>query len=208
MTLPRLHVVTGDDTLARPDFPDSARALLAAHGARMALHLRGRGTSASRLFTLAENLSAAAAQTGGMVFVNDRADIALASRAHGVHLGERSIPPADARTLLPRALIGRSVHSADGIGAVARWIDFFFLGTIYPTPSHADAAGAGTGMIADAVARTATPVLGIGGITADRVPDVLAAGAHGVAVIRGVWSAADPVGAAGTYLEQIGRTGK
>jgi thiamine-phosphate diphosphorylase len=208
VTLPRLHVVTDDDTLARPDLPAIARDLLAKHGARVALHLRGRGAPARRLFALAETLVAAAARTGGTVLVNDRADVALASGAHGVHLGEHSIPPADARTLLPRALIGRSMHAAHGIAAVARWIDFFFLGTIYPTPSHPEAPAGGTTLIADAAAGTAVPVFGIGGITVERVPEVLAAGAYGVAVIRGVWGAPDPVAAAGNYLERIERAGK
>jgi thiamine-phosphate diphosphorylase len=202
--LPRLHVVTDDDVLGRPDFPDIARALLAAHGDAIALHLRGRRTAGRRLFELASTLAGESAATGGRVLVNDRADVAAASGAHGVHLGEASIPPADARTLLPRALIGRSVHTAEGIADVARWTDFLFLGTIYPTPSHPDAAGLGSDALSAAAAQTAVPVLAIGGITPGHVPDLLTAGAYGVAVIRGVWNVADPVEAAGKYLARLG----
>jgi thiamine-phosphate pyrophosphorylase len=201
--LPRLHIVTDDRVLARADFLDVTHALLAGHGASIALHLRGRATPARILFTLAEALTRQAGGNGGTVIVNDRADIALAAGAHGVHLGERSIPPADARTLLPRALLGRSVHTAEGIAGVARWTDFLFLGTIYPTPSHPDAPVLGPEPIAEAAGQATVPVLGIGGITPERAPGVIAAGGYGVAVIRGVWEDPDPCGAVGRYLEAI-----
>lgn len=203
MTLPRLHVITDDAILARGDFPDVARRLVEVHGAASALHLRGRGTAARTLFTLAETLVPVAADGGGMVLVNDRIDIALATGAHGVHLGERSIPPADARSLLPDALLGRSVHSADGTAAVARWTDFLFLGTIYPSPSHADATALGPEQIARAAGQVAVPVLGIGGITPERAAAVVAAGGYGVAVMRGFWHASDPIAAAARYIEAM-----
>src|SRR5690606_36336202 len=155
-------------------------------------------------FVLTETLVRVAESAGGRVLVNDRADVALAARAHGVHLGETSIPPADARTLLPRSLIGRSVHTAEGIARVARWTDFLFLGTLCPTPSHPDAGALCTDVMPAASAETAVPVPAIGGILPEHVPDLLAAGAYAVAVIRGVWRSADPVRAAGNYLSALG----
>jgi thiamine-phosphate diphosphorylase len=204
VSLARLHVVTDDDILARPDFTDVVRQLFQAHGHAVAVHVRGPGTPARRLLAAAQSLVEAAAASGGTVLVNDRIDVASAAGAHGVHLRETSIPPADARTLVGRRLLGRSIHEVDGVAAVARWTDFLFLGTIYPTASHRGVQAAGVGAITALAAATDVPVLAIGGILVERVTEVVAAGAHGVAVIRGVWGAADPVESAAAYLRVLG----
>jgi thiamine-phosphate diphosphorylase len=203
VSLPRLHVVTDDAILGRPDFLDTASALLRTYGAAIALHVRGDGVSARRLLASAAALVDVAAEAGGTVLVNDRIDVARAAGAHGAHLRERSIPPADARRLIGAALLGRSIHDPDGAAAPARWTDFLFLGTIYPTATHPERPPLGPAALAHVATRTDTPVLAIGGVTVERLPAVVAAGAYGVAVIRGVWEAADPVGAAGKYLEGL-----
>jgi thiamine-phosphate diphosphorylase len=205
VSLPRLHVVTDDAILDRADFLDHARALLRAHGPAIALHVRARHATARRLLTAAAALVETAASVGGTVLVNDRIDIALAAGAHGVHLRERSMPPADARGLVGRRLLGRSIHDAGGVEAVARWTDFLFLGTIYPTASHSGSPALGPRAIAELAAATELPVLAIGGLDVGRVAEVLGAGAHGVAVIGGVWGGADPVERAGAYLQALER---
>ena len=130
MSLPRLHVVTDDAILDRPDFLETASALLRAHRAAVALHVRGRRVSARRLLASATALVDVAGGTGGTVLVNDRIDVARAAGAHGVHLREDSMPPADARRLVGAALLGRSIHDPEAAAAPARWIDFLVLGTI------------------------------------------------------------------------------
>jgi thiamine-phosphate diphosphorylase len=203
--LPRLHVVTDDVILARSDFLDTAGRLLATHGPAIALHVRGPRTSARRLLAAASALAAYAAEAGATLLVNDRIDVAIAAGAHGVHLGGRSISPADARPLVGDRLLGRSIHAAVGVAAVARWTDFLFLGTIYPTPSHPDVAALGTGVLGGLTDRAGVPVLAIGGITQARVGEVVGAGAYGVAVIRAVWAHGDPVENAGTMVRTIGK---
>ncbi|MGH7506897.1 MAG: thiamine phosphate synthase, partial [Longimicrobiales bacterium] len=175
MSIPRLHVVTDDVVLDSDRFDDIAGALLAAYGAAIALHLRGPTTSPRRLLSLANSLLPRARAAGALLLVNDRVDVALAAGADGVHLGLRSIPPGDARSLVGDRLIGCSVHTAGGAAAVARWTDFLFLGTIYPTPSHPREPGAGPALVAAACARTGVPVLAIGGVTPDRIAGLVEA---------------------------------
>src|SRR5699024_3226461 len=95
-----------------------------------------------------------------------------------------------------RLLIGGSVHSREeALTVVENGADFILAGTLYSTPSHPDVAPAGAARVR-ALAALGMPVIGIGGITATRVSEVVAAGAHGVAVIRAVWDAPNPTAAA------------
>jgi thiazole tautomerase (transcriptional regulator TenI) len=142
------------------------------------------------------------------LLVNDRVDVALAAGC-GAQIGRRSIPVASARSLLgDRAPLGCSVHDTGGaVAAAAGGADFLVLGTIWPTPSHPGAGGAGLGTVADVAATVAVPVIVIGGVTPQRAREALDAGGHGVAVLRGVWAASDPVAAAAVYLEAMGARG-
>jgi thiamine-phosphate diphosphorylase len=129
------------------------------------------------------------------VFVSGRPDIAAATGAHGVQLSQGDLTPADARRVLLSGWIGRSVHSLDEArAAVDEGADFLVVGSIYETPSHAGRAAAGTGMLREA-ARLGRPVIAIGGVTPERVPELKAAGAYGVAAIRALWQADDPAAA-------------
>ncbi len=209
MTLPRLHVVTHDGVLASDRFLDRARSLMAAHGARLALHLRGPTGPVGLLLSAAEALAGPAEQSGSLLVVNDRPDVALAAGVPAVQLGHRSIPVQAARSLMgEEAVIGYSAHGApEAASAAASGADFVIVGSIWPTPSHPDREGAGLDRIRGTVAATRVPVVAIGGVTPDRVGQALSAGAWGVAVIRGVWDAPDPVAAAGGYLESMGVDG-
>jgi thiamine-phosphate pyrophosphorylase len=199
MIVPRLHLVTDDRILARPSFPEQARAVVAACGGGAALQLRGHGTPPARLWELAERLEEAEADT--VVVVNDRVDVALASAAAGVHLGRRSLPPAVARSLFGRpVLVGYSAHSAAEAEALGGALDYAFLGPIHETTSH---PGAPLGAAALGAAAPGVPLVAIGGITADRIAGAIGAGAYGVAVRSAVWDAADPAAAAAALLEML-----
>ena len=205
--IPPLHVVTDDAVLARSDFAARAAAVLAAGGPRVALHLRARETSAARLYALADALRGPAGAAGARLLANDRIDLALAAGLDGVHLRERSLPAAVARGLLPAGrLIGVSVHTEETARAVAPDADYLVVGTVFATSSHPGRPGGGSALVQRAAAAAGSrPVIAIGGITPERVAEVLAAGAHGVAVLSGVWSAADPEAAVQGYLEPLGR---
>jgi len=204
--VPRLHVVTDDLVLTRSDFLPVARGLLEVGGEALAFHVRGPNTDGRRLYELVRELVALAAP-GGRVLVNDRVDVALATRAAGVHLGRRSLSVARTRGLVGSvALVGISMHDAgEAAGMMQRGADYAFVGTLYPTPSHPGHVGGGSTLLTE-VAEVAKglSLLGIGGVTPERVREVLRAGGHGVAVIRGIWGADDPMSALGEYLSVLG----
>ena len=133
-----------------------------------------------------------------LLLVNERGDVAAALPAAGVQLGEDALPVAAARRLLgPDALIGRSVHSPAGAeAAAAAGADFLVAGTMYASRSHPGEPPAGPALINQIAAGTNVPVIGIGGITAANVGQVMQAGAAGAAVITGILAAPDPERAA------------
>lgn len=199
--LPPLHAVTDAAVVAQADFTARARRAMEAGGADLALHLRAPGVAGRRIFDLAEALMEVARKTGSSLLVNDRVDVALAVDAHGVQLGRRSLDPADARRLLGAGKrIGASVHSADEAREAAAGADFLVAGPVFATPSHPEAAGAGTGLIEE-VASLGLPVVAIGGITPARVAGLRDAGAAGVAAIRGIWETRYTGAAVRRYLK-------
>ncbi len=217
-TVPWLHAIAADEVLDRRGFLEDARALLEWGGPEVALHLRAHGRPGGALFALARRLAPAAQAAGALVVVNDRLDVALAAELNAVQLGARSLPLAVARALVPAGprgvLVGYSAHAADeAVSAAEAGADWVLLGTIYPTASHPGRPGAGPGLVAvtaqalGAVGRTC-PVIAIGGITPERVPEVVAAGAYGVAVLRGIWSAPVPFRAAVAFRAALPGAGQ
>ena len=203
--LPRLHIVTDDAVLAAADFPARAEQLLAAGGARVALHVRGRHTTGARHFALAHELRAVASRHAAWLIVNDRVDVALAVGADGVQLGAASLSVKSVRALLGAGpTIGYSAHAAEeAASAVLNGADYALLGTIWETASHPGAPAAGTALLRATAGMTDAPLLGIGGVTPQRVGELHAEGAYGAAVLGGVWRAADPAIAVNEYLSAI-----
>ena len=140
------------------------------------------------------------------LIVNDRADVALAVGADGVQRTHASLSVADLRLIADkRVKVGASVHSVDdAVKAADDGADWVFFGPVYDTPSKR-AYGAPQGLAT--LARTAVavdiPVIAIGGITAERVPEVRDAGAHGVAVISAILCADDPTSATSRFLTAL-----
>lgn len=195
--IPRLHLVTDDAVLHHANFVRTATELLLVLQRRVALHIRARGVPARTIFDITNELARRAETVGGLLIVNDRVDVALTARAQGVQLGARTLPVATARALSTNLVVGFSAHSvAECEQAEREGANFLLAGTIFPTASHPEAAPAGTGLLEECVAACRIPVLAIGGVTPERVGDVMRTGAYGVAVIRAVWNAPDPVHAA------------
>jgi thiamine-phosphate diphosphorylase len=142
---------------------------------------------------LAGRAMAAARGTDARILVNDRVDVALAVGAHGVHLRGTSVGASRVRAVAPRGfVIGRSVHSADE-GAQAEsdgGLDFLIFGTVFETTSKPTAVPAGLARLAAACGAVALPVLGVGGITLQRLRGAGAAGSAGFAAINLFASAA------------------
>ena len=207
--LPPLHVVTDDEVLHDDAFLERAAAVLDAGGTGVALHVRGHRTQASTLHRIAEILRERALRASASLLVNDRVDIALAVDADGVQLGRRSLPLALARALVGSRWIGYSAHAGEeAVSAAEMGTDFVVVGTIYRTASHPARAAAGPDLLRAAAAAARVPVFGIGGITPERVPELCEAGAAGVAVLGGVWRAADAAASTRVYLAALATSGR
>ena len=164
------------------------------------VQIREKDLSAKDLAHVVEGALRIAAKhsSGGnrtRILVNDRLDVALTENADGVHLGEKSLPVADAKSLLrtmgslgrkEKFLVGASCHSKDAAQAAARCgADYIFFGPIFATPSKtAFGAPQGLGRLADVCRVVEIPVVAIGGVTQENAASCIAAGAEGIAAIR------------------------
>jgi thiamine-phosphate pyrophosphorylase len=165
--------------------------------AGMALvQLRDKACTPREMLRLARELLPACRAHGAQLLVNDRADIALAAGAQGVHLPGNGFATADARALLgPGALVGVSCHSVDEVAEGSRaGADFCVFGPVWEVPGKGRALG--PELLAAAVRASAIPVLALGGVDPRTAPLARAAGAYGVACIRSVLGANEPAAAA------------
>lgn len=190
----------------RGDLAEFADAALA--GGVDLIQLRDKGSPGEQRFgplearqelEALEVLADAARRHGALLAVNDRADIALAAGADVLHLGQDDLPLTVARGIIgARPVIGRSTHDADQVAAaVAEAVDYFCVGPCWPTPTKPGRPAPGLDLVRHA-ARLGTdkPWFAIGGIDADRLPQVLAAGARRIVVVRAITAAEDPRAAA------------
>ncbi|UGT58941.1 thiamine phosphate synthase [Nocardia asteroides] len=202
----RLYLCT-DARRERGDLASFAEAALA--GGVDIIQLRDKGSPGEARFgpleakqelgALAE-LKAAARRHGALLAVNDRADIALAAGADVLHLGQDDLPPWYARKILgPDVVLGRSTHDRDQarLAALDEHIDYFCTGPLWATPTKPGREAAGLELVREtAAAAPVRPWFAIGGIDAERLPEVLAAGASRVVVVRAITAADDPESAA------------
>jgi thiamine-phosphate pyrophosphorylase len=155
-------------------------------------------------------LDAALEATGVRVFVNDRLDVALATDAAGVHLGAGSIPVRAARRIAPDLTIGYSAHALDEAReAEDAGADYVSFGPVFETRSEGGRhlAPRGLDALAEVCGALRIPVFALGGVTAERVPDVIAVGAAVVAVVSAITEAPD-VEAAAREIVRVARTAK
>ena len=171
----------------------------AVEGGVNAIQLREKDLAPPDLAHLAGQLREAIGRRA-LLIVNGNADVAWGVQADGLHL------PADAPFARPAGVtfVGRSVHSVEAaVRAEREGADYVIAGPIYETSSHPGVAAAGVCLISAVVAAVSVPVVAIGGITAARVPDVLSAGAGGVAVISAILGAESPRAAASELREAL-----
>ena len=173
----------------------------ALQGGLAAVLVRRPHASAREVFDITRQLRPATRKCGCKLLVSDRADVALAADADGVHLGERSLPITAIRRHLPaEMLLGRSTHNLDeATEQEAAGASYLFLGPIYPTKTHPDGTPLGLDHLREAVLRCKIPIVAIGGIDAKNAPGVVAAGAAGIAAIRAYSSATDPAETARSF---------
>ena len=188
----RLVVVTDVD-LAKPrQVVDVVRAAVTA-GAP-AIQLRDKAANARELLEAGRIILPVVHGAGALFFINDRVDVALALGADGVHVGPNDTPASAIRRVVPQGFIigGSTDKPAQAQQLVSEGVDYIGCGTVYTTSTKPD-AGASIGVegLQSVVDSVEVPVIGIGGISADRVAEVARSGAAGVATVGAVMGAAD-----------------
>jgi thiamine-phosphate pyrophosphorylase len=196
MAPPRVHLIT--DRRLVPDLAGAARrALGGLPPGTAAVHLRERDLGGRALLAEARALLDALRPLGQLLLVNDRADVALAAGADGVHLPSAGLPPAEARRLLGAGLLlGVSCHGEEDVArALAGGADYATFGPVFDTPSKRG-YGAPVGLPAlGRAARLGLPLLALGGVEPATAAAAVDAGAFGLAAIRAWLRGPDPAAA-------------
>jgi thiamine-phosphate pyrophosphorylase len=213
VTLPRLYAVLDSETADRFGWAldDLARACLAG-GARL-LQIRAKNVPSGRLLGLCDRIVEEASAAGANVVVNDRADVAELAGAWGVHLGQDDLPPRAVRTGMgDRLAIGLSTHTPEQIArAFAEPVSYLAVGPVFATASKATGyqpVGLELVRTASVAARArGRPLVAIGGITLDRAPAVIEAGADSVAVIGDLFAGAGPEARTRDFVDRLVGTG-
>ena len=146
-------------------------------------------------------------QAGALSILNDQAELVPASGADGAHVGQEDLEAGRARALLgPDRILGVSVHTVEeALRAQAAGADYLGAGTIFPTTTKADATPVSLETLRAIVEAVDIPVVAIGGITRDNLPELKGLGLAGVAVVSAIFAQKDPEAAARELLALSGR---
>ena len=196
----RLYLCT-DARRSRDDLAEFVDAALA--GGVDIVQLRDKGETpleAKQELAALAVIAEACAKHNALLAVNDRADIAVAARADVLHLGQDDLPVPIARKIVgDEMVIGRSTHAVHEAmaAAVEPGVDYFCTGPCWPTPTKPGRPAPGLALVSrTAELGTNRPWFAIGGIDRSRLPEVLAAGASRIVVVRAITDADDPTAAA------------
>lgn len=198
----RLYLVCG----ARPRGLSLSEVLPAAiAGGVDVVQLREKDVTERELLDVASEAVAICHARGVPLIVNDSPEIAIASGADGVHVGQEDTPPQRAREIVgPELIVGLSTHAPAEIDAAsAAPVDYIGVGPIHETPTKPGRPAVGTALVEYAAVHCGVPFFAIGGIDARNLAAVLAAGASRACVLRAVAEAADPEQAARDLRERI-----
>jgi thiamine-phosphate pyrophosphorylase len=201
--LPPLYVILDREAAGGRDVRWLLDAVLDG-GCRM-VQLREKRMPLADLHALAVRLADRCRRSGALFIVNDRADLALAVGADGLHVGQDDLPAAAARRLLPTGrILGVSTHGvAQARQALADKADYIAVGSIFPTGTKAGFQLVGPDLIRTLRPEIPVPLVGIGGITLHNAEAVIAAGADAVAVISSICAAPDPEAATRRFVERL-----
>ena len=193
-----LYAITPEEP--QGDITDLVAKALAG-GARM-IQYRDKSQEQRRRLTLARALRDLCQSAGALLIVNDDPQLAVASGAHGVHLGRDDPDPTEARTLLgPSALIGVSCYNRLDLAhaAQAKGADYVAFGRFYPSGTKPSAVQASLDLLRQARRELQLPLVAIGGITPENASSLIVAGADVLAVVNGIFAAPDVSAAARSF---------
>jgi len=199
-----LYLILDTEALKGRDTIEAAR--LATRGGARVIQLRDKTLPRGELITLAENIKKVCAESGALFIVNDYLDVALASGADGLHVGQGDLPVAAARRLLPAdRIVGCSAATADEAGrAQEEGADYVAVGSIYESPSKPGTRMAGLETLREVRDRVSLPLVAIGGINEENAAEVMGAGADVIAVISAVLGTGDVEAACRRLTAKIG----
>ena len=205
-TLPRVYPIT-DVKLSGLSHAEQARRLTA--GGATLIQLREKNLLPQEFYEEARTALDVARQSGALVIINDRLDVAAALEADGVHLGQDDLPPDAARKVLgEQAIIGFSTHNVEQARrAVSMPVDYIAIGPVFETETKSNTEPSveleGVRAVREAVGRF--PIVAIGGITIENARSVLAAGADSVAVISALLGRPESISSrTQEFLNQLG----
>jgi len=169
----------------------------AIRGGAKVVQLRDKHRTKAELLEVAQKLKKVCTEKEALFIVNDYLDIALASGADGLHLGQEDLPLSEARRLLPMdKLVGCSTTTlSQAVRAQSGGADYIAVGSIYPTLSKENFKLVGLDTLRRIKGKVSLPLIAIGGIDQTNIEEIMKAGANGVAVISAVLGAEDVEGA-------------
>jgi thiamine-phosphate pyrophosphorylase len=175
------------------------------------IQLREKDAEAGDLLGWSREFRSAADRYGALFFVNDRPDVAMASGADGVHLGQNDLPASWARRMVgPDLLIGLSTHSTAEFDASAPDADYLCVGPLFATPTKLGRPATGLEIVTHAASRARDgrerrPWFAIGGIDITSLPGVMDSGAERIAVVRAA-AGPDPAASVRALAEGVARS--
>ncbi len=204
----KLHILT--DVVLQTRFSHADLTRLAIRGGADTIQFRQKSGSTREMIEFARQMRQLCADHGVVFIVNDRVDVAIASEADGVHLGQDDFPIPLARTLLGKGRIigGSAATIEEARKCLSDGADYVGFGPVYPTSSKDDAGPvSGVSILKEVAEAIPLPIIAIGGVSAENVPEVVQAGAHGIAVISAVCCQEDPERATRALYQALHHSG-
>lgn len=198
-----LYAITDTQLIPRQRFVETVEA--AVRGGASMVQVREKETPQEEVIRLGRELLAVTRRYGALLIINDHPAVAKAIGADGAHVGREDPPVHEARALLgPDAIIGASCYGdvTRAMAAEQEGADYVAFGTPFPSPTKTKRTDISLGIFREVKQHVKIPVFAIGGITIDNASQVIEAGADGIAVVSGVFAAAD-VEAAAHRLAQL-----
>ncbi|MBW2609439.1 MAG: thiamine phosphate synthase [Deltaproteobacteria bacterium] len=189
----RLHILT--DVVLQSRFSHLDLTGMAVSGGADVIQFRQKSGSTREVIEVAQQMKRMCAESDVTFIVNDRMDVAIAAEADGVHLGQDDFPIPLAREMLgkDRIIGGSAATMEEARICLSEGADYVGFGPVFPTTSKDDAGPvSGIEILKQVVKEIPLPIIAIGGVVADNTPDVIQAGARGIAVISAVCCQEDP----------------